>query len=198
MNREKNYDLLRGISCIFVVLLHIAALYTEQESIYSSYSNLEFSFCDFLQIITRTAVPCFVMLSGAFMLDRKNLKISLFYKKSFLKLGIPTLVFSIIYIFVRIISNAGIKTVIIETLNGKPIGHMWYMYMLVGLYLVYPFVYFLKEAVSDRTFFVYTVIAVVLSCIVHFTCQLIWPVMFLEYIGYFMAGYCLRKYSAKI
>ena len=198
MNREKNYDLLRGISCISIVLLHIAALYTEQESIYSSYSNLEFSICDFLQIITRTAVPCFVMLSGAFMLDRKKLNVLSFYKKSFFKLGIPTLVFSLLYILVRIISNHGIKTVIIETLNGKPIGHMWYMFMLAGLYLVYPFVYYFKEAVSDRTFIVYTIIAVVLSSTIHFTCHLIWPIWFLEYIGYFMAGYCIKVFSQHI
>ena len=198
MNREKNFDLLRGFSCIFIVLLHIAALYTEQENIYSVYSGLPFSFCDFLQIITRTAVPCFVMLSGAFMLDRKKLDISSFYKKSFFKLGIPTIVFSLVYIAIRLLSKGSIKTIAIDTLNGKPNGHMWYMFMLAGLYLVYPFVYFLIKSVSERAFIVYTVIAVVLSSVVHFTCELIWPVMFLEYIGYFMAGYCIKKYSARI
>ena len=198
MNRENNYDLLRGISCISIVLLHIAALYTEQEDIYTHYSALEFSFCDFLQIITRTAVPCFVMLSGAFILGRKKLDISSFYKKSIIKLGIPTVVFSLIFIAVRLLTKTSVKTVFIDTINGKPNGHMWYMFMLAGLYLISPFVYYLKEAVSDRAFIIYTVIAVVLSSIVHFTCQLIWPVMFLEYIGYFMAGYCIRKKAARI
>lgn len=152
MDREKNYDLLRGISCIFIILLHIAALYTEDRSVYSAYKGLEFSFCDFLQIITRTAVPCFVMLSGAFMLDRNSLNLSSFYKKSIIKLGIPTLVFSLIYIAARLVSGIGLKTVIFDTVNGKPIGHMWYMFMLVGLYMIYPFVFFLKEAVSKKVF----------------------------------------------
>ena len=198
MQRERNFDLLRAISCISIVLLHVASLYTEHENVIAAHTAAEFSFSDFFQIITRTAVPCFVMLSGAFMLGKKKLDISGFYKNSFLKLGIPTILFSLIYIFVRVISKDSIKTIALDTLNGSPIGHMWYMFMLVGLYAVYPMILYFKNSVSKKTFAVYTAIALVLSSVVHYTCQLIWPVMFMEYIGYFMAGYLIRTSAGRI
>ena len=198
MKRESNYDLLRCTSCISIVLLHIAALYTEDISVISIHSNLDFSFCDFIQIITRTAVPCFVMLSGAFMLDKKRLIISEFYKKSFFKLGVPTIVFSLLYIIIRLLTGDAAQSVLFDTISGKPFGHLWYMFMLVGLYAAFPLIYYFCRNISDKACVIFGIIAIVLSSVVHFTCDLIWPIKFIEYLGYFVIGYCLRKWGKKI
>ena len=60
--RENNYDLLRCVCAVMVVILHAGASY-EQSSI-----ELYARAGTFFQAVTRTAVPCFVMLSGAFLL----------------------------------------------------------------------------------------------------------------------------------
>ena len=52
----------------------------------------------FFNVISRSAVPCFVMLSGAFILS-KNIDLQIFYRKSFFKLFLPTLIFSVLYVF---------------------------------------------------------------------------------------------------
>ena len=64
--REENYDLLRGICCIFVIIMHTAALYTDYEFRHEGMPWYYYSFPDFLQMMTRAAIPCFVILSGAF------------------------------------------------------------------------------------------------------------------------------------
>lgn len=198
MKRELNFDVLRAVSCISVVVLHIAALYTDYPAVYELYSRAAFSFCDFLQIITRTAVPCFVMLSGAFLLEKDTLDVRQFYRSSATKFGIPTAIFSGVYILFRIVAGDSLGAILLDTLKGQPLGHMWYMFMLVGLYAFYPFVfYFCKEA-DERMLDCTIIIVVCLSCIVHFTCQLIWPIQFIEYLGYFLAGHWIKKNRNRI
>lgn len=117
MKREEKWEMLRAISCISVVLLHVAALYTEETEVYQQYVGIGFSFCDFLQIMTRTAVPCFVMLSGAFMLDKQQLNVAAFCKSSIRKLMIPTLSFELVYMAASACGGKMILEVINNTLT---------------------------------------------------------------------------------
>lgn len=72
----------------------------------------------------------------------------MFIKKSLLKIGIPTLIFSIIYILYRlplcfIGECSGLEEVIVlfkDILKGSPFYHMWYMYMIIGVYCLAPIV----------------------------------------------------------
>lgn len=198
MNKEINFEVLRAISCISIVLMHSASFYTEEYYVYNFYRGLPFSFCDFLQIITRTAIPCFVMISGAFLLDKQDLDIVRFYKNSFKKLGKPTLIFSFIYIIGRYVTGTSYDALFYDTIKGQPVGQLWYMYMLFGLYGVYPFIFYYKNNLSQKNFLFFTVFMTILSCIVHYTCQLIWPIQFIEYLGYFLIGYYLRKNSTSL
>lgn len=197
MKREAKWDLLRAISCISVLLLHVAALYTEEATVYNSYPYYCFSFCDFLQIVTRTAVPCFVMLSGAFLLDKKSLNVVVFYKQSTSKLVIPTLVFGLGYAVVSFCGNPNIVDVLAAVFKGQIAGHLWFMLMLLGMYAVFPFLYYFKQNVDPNVFVIFSFGMVIISCIIHFTCILIWPVQFLEYLGYFLVGYYIRKNGKK-
>ena len=198
MKREEKWEMLRAISCISVVLLHVAALYTEEAEVYQQYAGIGFSFCDFLQIMTRTAVPCFAMLSGAFMLDKQQFNVAGFYKSSIRKLVIPTLFFELVYIAANVCVGKTVVEVINNALAGKVAGHLWFMFMLMGLYTVFPALYVCKQKVSSKTFAVFSVLMVAVSCVIHFTCKLIWPLQFLEYLGYFLMGNYLRNNGRKL
>ena len=63
--RETNYDYLRSISCITIILLHVSSSYWCVIDRNSS----EFVVMTVYNAITRFAVPVFMMLSGAFMID---------------------------------------------------------------------------------------------------------------------------------
>ena len=68
INRQSNFDLLRIISTFAVVLIHVNATVANSNNI----SLVGFNICSLINIITRFSVPCFVMLSGAFILNNEK------------------------------------------------------------------------------------------------------------------------------
>lgn len=91
-DRENNYDLLRFISILAVIALHISDQYSDFGDTYKMTLTI-------WSKIVAFCVPCFVMLSGAFILNNeKNAYYSNFYRKSFSKIGIHVLIFSILYV----------------------------------------------------------------------------------------------------
>lgn len=108
--RESNYDLLRIISTIMVISIHVSGLYifalTSKNSFGDFYSkNIEIT-CLY-NVLPRFAVPCFVMISGAFIIsDDRNGNCQFFYGKSVKNIGVQIIVFSILYtIYSLVIDN---------------------------------------------------------------------------------------------
>lgn len=113
----------------------------------------------------RPCVPLFVMLTGALLLPVKESNTSLFYKKRIGRVLWPFLIWSILYnLFPWITGLLGCKpdimlsffpysgeeamqqsfTVSLGYIAGIPLNfsvigvHMWYIYLLIGLYLYMP------------------------------------------------------------
>lgn len=81
-SRQSNFDLLRIISTISVVLIHVNATVANSNNI----SIVGFNICSLINIITRFSVPCFVMLSGAFILNNERMQtINTFMQNLFIK-----------------------------------------------------------------------------------------------------------------
>ena len=87
--RQNNYDLLRIISTIAVILIHVNWRYFG--SVYTmSETSFAWSMEAIINIVTRFSVPVFMMLSGAFILQNaENGNAVFFYKKSLKKIFIP-------------------------------------------------------------------------------------------------------------
>lgn len=97
-NRNRNYDFVRVICTIAVILIHVSSsyknAYLDADELGRLYKDNLLSTCIY-NLLPRFAVPCFVMLSGAFTLaDNRNLDYKSFYLKKMKKIGIPTLIFS--------------------------------------------------------------------------------------------------------
>lgn len=96
MKRDSSLDCLRVLACFLVILLHVSAEYVIDNI--ENY-NFQFTVGNFFDSMSRICVPLFVMLSGAFLLENpKNKDFVNFYKKSIFKIGIPTFVWSLIYV----------------------------------------------------------------------------------------------------
>ena len=82
-SRESNFDLLRIICAFAVVAIHVSAQFIGAMTGDPRYVGMEFHdvFNSTLwNVLSRFAVPCFVMLSGAFILaNDKNVDFSFFY-----------------------------------------------------------------------------------------------------------------------
>lgn len=210
--RENNYDLLRIICTIMVVSLHVSGAY-----IYEITSRI--SFGDFFHkdiiiacafnVIPRFAVPCFLMISGAFILSaEENINYKFFYHKSMKNIGIHIIVFSFIYFVYSVLVeiNKNTKGNIILALarpirawfRGEPFYHMWYCYMLIGIYLMAPFIIIIKNTIGEIYFKKIVWIFVTCACFSVWTStySLNWDIgLSFCYLGYFMLGYVLRNWA---
>lgn len=209
--RENNYDLLRIICSIAVIVLHVSATYssaiTDEEFFGEIYHDGMLTTC-FYNVLSRFAVPCFIMLSGAFILaDERNADYKKFYRKIFVGVGVPTLIFSLFYflysILISIVKIAvqgdGITELlqpVKEWMKGQPFYHMWYLYMMIGVYLLAPVIYALKKQVGEKVFEKVAWIFLICACLGLWTSKslLRWDIgVSFRYTGYFMIGYILRK-----
>ena len=139
-SRQSNFDLLRIISTFAVVLIHVNANVADSNNI----SFVGFNFCSLINIITRFSVPCFVMLSGAFILsNEKNADYKHFYAKSFYKIGIPLIVFSFLMLIISevsaVLKGTGYIEPVLSLLKGN-FNNYWFMFMLAGLYFLVPII----------------------------------------------------------
>lgn len=151
--RKNNLDLLRIISCVFVVLIHVSATWIVKMQDRSIEPNFLISF---LNSSSKFAVPVFFMLSGYFnILNDKNSDIKAFWKKTFTKIILPCLIFMIFYSFLKIFEGIVLKTEIkitfFEIFSGN-LGALWFLYSLIPMYLVTPLVIILKKNISEKHF----------------------------------------------
>lgn len=212
--RELNYDILRIISCIAVILIHISATY--YYSIYDpSYFGQTLDSNHFMivliNILGKFAVPCFVMLTGAFVLSNdKNQDRRYLYNKAIKTVLVPTIIIGTMYLLYKegiVINNiihlkASLKDMIYplqDFILGEPSYHMWYMSMLIGLYLVIPDIikYIRKIEEKKNSKVILISIAIYLIICGYFASSKLQysVVIFIPYIGYLLLGYLIRKES---
>lgn len=92
MNRENQYDLLRIIATIAVILIHVNYIFFQYHWMSPSLDSINYVVESFLNVVTRFSVPCFVLLSGAFILrDGRNRSFRTFYRKAGYKIFLPLL-----------------------------------------------------------------------------------------------------------
>lgn len=133
-------DNARLIAIFIVILLHVSVgvpYVVEGGSLLWYYTTAT-------DVLVRCCVPLFVMISGALLLEpSKKESVSDFYRKRFSRIFIPILFWSVFYIiwgyFRENVQTPFTASYVIEKLaSGKPYYHLWFMYMLLGLYAFTP------------------------------------------------------------
>lgn len=208
-HRECNYDILRALSMIAVIVIHVSAAWINSYEKLIDSKNIKNSLAPFFALefdaISRFAVPCFVMLSGAFILgNSKTENYRGFYRTRISKIGFPFIIFSFLYVFFRFIvlivkhecSLSEITTLGLDIIIGNPAYHMWFLFMLCGLYLMAPIVMLFKKSVPCEVFEKVVYIFFILACFSSWTTSNVilgWDLgRTFEYLGYFMIGYIVR------
>lgn len=214
VKRKSNYDLLRIVSVIAVIAIHVSAFYTAEieHVLLTKNTSSEKIAVIMWNTLTRFCIPSFVMLSGAFILaNDENADYKKFYNKGFKRLVIPTLVFSILYFVYsiiwdmrRILIKEQVTEYILEYLNnfllGKPYYHMWYLFLLIGVYILVPIVIRFKNSISEKRFSQISWIFLVIGCASYWTSSytIQWDIgLCFEFLGYVMIGYEIRRKCEK-
>lgn len=135
---KKNYfwiDLLKAIAAFAVILLHVSVPLQ-----YDISNQKLLRIGVFYNSMVRFCVPIFVMVSGVLLLS-KTQELGLFLRKRFSRIIYPFLFWSCIYLLVKINYNLPIKEIVLFSISQFRSGteyHLWYIYMLIGLYLFIP------------------------------------------------------------
>lgn len=205
-NRVFYMDFLRVISMFAVIILHTASSKINSVDI----GSLNWQVLNFFDSATRWCVPIFVMISGILFLNpKKEISIGNIYKKYIPRLLIILFAWNFLYaIFSCVVEHSfSLQTFISNILLG-PV-HMWFLYMIIGLYMITPFLR--KIAHDDKLLKYFLVLWLIYSIITNITQitglsiveTILEDKMFINFIigysGYFLLGYFLsnKDYKSK-
>lgn len=151
-NQQKKYfiDYLRIVSCIGVILIHTCYIgYQTQHMPYEVLAQKRVIYM-LINNIALFAVPVFLMISGYLFLDpNREIPLKKMYGKYVLRItlciGIYGIPFSLMEnVFdTRTLSVTTVIKAIEDVLRGKTWAHMWYLYTIVGIYLMTPLIKYL-------------------------------------------------------
>ena len=135
-------DLIRTIAIILVILLHASIEATPNIDIMSPQGVQLWWASDIYGSLAWSAVPLFVILTGALLLQpiKVNEPLKVFFKKRFNRIGLPVIFWGAAYFAWRYFVNSEALTSnsITQGLLVGPYYHFWYIYILIGLYLLTP------------------------------------------------------------
>ncbi|MGL5151921.1 MAG: acyltransferase [Clostridium sp.] len=202
-----NINVLRIVAIILVILLHANAMYLMpikegKVGIISSIVIISIS------VITRIAVPIFVLISGRYVIESlSNISVKEFYKKRILRLIYPLIFWSILFgtLSLALVPGTTIKTYFIDFISGFANNmtaiHIWYLYMLLGLYLVSPIIYTFIKNMNQKKLLIIGSILTLFGFLVEIfknkTGINLWILWWLEFLGLFIMGYALRGIKIK-
>lgn len=196
--RDTSLDIIRVLACFMVVLMHSPV----------PSENANGPFLSSLSYFTAPCIGLFFMVSGALLLPVKTDYFT-FIRKRLSKILIPTILWSLIYIGLRLY-NSESEINLLQTLTSIPFsaqgeGVLWFMYTLAGLYLLAPILSGWLDKAAKREI----EIVLCLWCI-----TLCYPILdfwlitnksttgilyyFTGYVGYFLLGYYIQRYSHSI
>ena len=137
-------DLIRTVAIVFVILLHAAIEPNPNVDFMSAQGVQLWWIAHAYESFSITCVPLFVMLTGALLLQpsKADEPIKVFLKKRWNRIGIPILFWGTIYFAWRFLVRGETFSLnsVIQGLLAGPYFHFWFLYLLVGLYLLTPII----------------------------------------------------------
>ena len=131
--RYEYLDILRILATIAVVMIHVVARGWLKSNIFT----FEWQFYNLFYGILKWAVPIFVMISGALFLGGEEKSLRRLYGKNIAKIIIAFCFWSAIYVAVYFKERGyGFRDALSFFLKGH--YHMWFLFMITGLYMLVP------------------------------------------------------------
>ncbi len=154
--RQIYFDVLKIIAAFAVVMLHVSA----QHWFYVKLKTPEWRAFNLYDGSVRFAVSLFVIISGALFLS-KDRPIGKIFGKYVLRIVTAFLFWSVLYAAISYGRGTPLADAVREAVKGH--YHLWYLYMIAGLYLIVPF---LRPVVQNEKLLRYFLILSFLAGIV--------------------------------
>lgn len=206
--RETELDILRFLAMLSVIVMHVCG------GIMKEIPSKSFNFIVMNSLITMITwcIPIFVMISGGLFLNpKREITTKKLFSKYIKRFVVAFLFWAIIYQIYYYVSAKvtggdvlNWKGIICETIVGP--YHMWYLYMLTGVYITIPILRKITESKAITEYFIFVflifsflqnygvnmpVIGNVISAIMDKT----YLPIGVMYIGYFILGFYIKNFN---
>ncbi|GAB4444880.1 MAG: acyltransferase family protein [Anaerolineales bacterium] len=205
-SRKAWLDYLRVFAILAVITGHVLADFYRR---FGEVGAAEWWLSNVLGILARSAVPVFVMVSGALLLG-KPYSLGAFYRKRVIRFLSPIVFWNLVYLGVYILDGMDKQTVLwtlkaLFIVDGYVAPHLWYLSMFICLMMFAPFLnkFILGErpTAGDLTlllalafpFFLLQQIANFAEAVYHLNME--WFSLFPWFVVYFIAGYVIDRYA---
>lgn len=190
--RDYKLDLLRVISMIMVVIIHIANYYCRA---FNDIDKISYLGALIFNTISRISVPFFFMISGATLLSKKYDKGK--NKDRIIKKTITLIVITIIYfIWDKYYMNKDINIILLLSKPERKL--LWFMYAIIGIYIALPFIKCMVDKMSKEEDKLFVILWLIFNGILKYlnigNTYLIPIISGTYYLGYFIIGYMIIKY----
>lgn len=197
--KERNYsfDIMRVLACMMIICMH--APMPSDNAI--SFFNLAVGY------LATPGLCLFFVISGTLLLPVKMDSFT-FLKKRLGKVVMPTACFTFLYIVLNSIIGGDvdwIRSICSMPFSAQGHGVLWFMYTLIGLYLVSPIISRWLDKASKREEEFYLIMWAITMC--YPLLKLVLEInesntgilyYFSGYVGYFVLGHYLNKYPETI
>lgn len=162
-NFPRNYglDVLRVLAIYMVIQIHTGEFYYIAKD-GTVLPGADPYWVGWYNSLFRSCVPLFIMISGYFLFPVKD--VNTFYTKRLKRVVIPFVLWCILYAFYQFFNGqVSLQTVLLNILKipvnfGTEIGHLWYVYMLIGIYLFAPVISPWIETASEKNIRLYLIL----------------------------------------
>ncbi len=192
-------DLIRVVAIYLIIVIHVSGQLTTD---WQKTPNSQWIIADIYGGIARVAVPLFFMISGYLLLPRSE-SLNVFYSKRIPKILIPLIVWSLIYLgwYCGTHANTCTPSLVSNLLLVKgAYFHLWFLYSLLGIYLILPILRLIVGADPDKKLLWYFMLLWLLFQPILSLAHKFWNFdinlrapLAGGFVGYFILGYLLGE-----
>jgi surface polysaccharide O-acyltransferase-like enzyme len=186
-------DAARVLAILAVIAIHTASSLVSNRALPESWW-----FGNLVQSAARWSVPMFVMISGALLLRSPSADDPIsFYRRRLSRILPPLIAWSAIYLLYGHVNADNPRTLndaVSLLLAGRPYFHLYFLFLITGLYFVAPFLRPLVALPDRRTLGLAVLVFLALG-MVDDIITIQWhygganaATRFVPYVGYFLAG----------
>lgn len=191
-------DWMRAFAIMCIVIIHICDPYALTEQ----FSRRWYAILG-IEAITRSGLILFFLLSGFLLLKNyaNKMSVSHFYKKRFTRILPLFIGWSYIY-FILQENSINPYEFAAAILNGPVYYHLWFIYILLGLYLVTPFLGSIIVQADYKTVAKFVIFSIIIYTFVpilrYFRIdESLYAYLVPFWLVYFISGYLLKRFLAQ-
>ena len=197
------FDILKIVAIVFVILIHVISEYWDSLNINSG----SFIILSILESISRFCVPIYFMVSGAlFLSDEKKITFKDILKKYVPRILLLFVFWNLLYSFLSVIITKDVITlkmvgkVLLNTLLGEGIFHLYFLPIIIGFYLCVPLIKKITVKENKELLKYFIIILFIFFGFERlleylFNISISYQLLFGGYLIYFILGYYLSTFE---